>query len=124
MNTKQKGNIGIGAAIAYFSKIGWTVSTPLTDSQDYDIIVDDGDFLYKVQVKYVAAKAPSGNYTIPLRSISGTTKTEYKTVIDSYIDYLFVVDAEYNWYLFPISAVTNKSTLTITQELKDKFLVK
>lgn len=123
MNSKQKGNIGIGAAIAYFSKIGWNVSTPLTDSQDYDIIVDDGDFLYKVQVKYVAHKATSGSYSIPLRSISGTTGKEYKTVKDSFVDYLFVVDAEYNWYLLPISDITNKTAINITKDFKNKYLV-
>lgn len=33
-----------------FSKIGYTVSVPITDSQDYDLIVDNGALL-KVQVK-------------------------------------------------------------------------
>lgn len=32
-------------AMAYFSKIGYTVSVPITDSQDYDLIVDNGAFL-------------------------------------------------------------------------------
>lgn len=38
-------------AIAYYSKLGWTISIPVTDSQDYDLIVDTGTKLLKVQVK-------------------------------------------------------------------------
>lgn len=32
MNTKEKGNLGLGQAIAYFTLKGHTVSIPLTDS--------------------------------------------------------------------------------------------
>lgn len=35
-------------AIAYYSKLGWTISIPLTDTQDYDLIVDTGSTLLKV----------------------------------------------------------------------------
>lgn len=35
-------------AIAYYSKLGYTISIPLTDSQDYDLIVDTGTDLLKV----------------------------------------------------------------------------
>ena len=38
INSKRQGNIGIGAAIAWFTVHGYTVSIPLTDSQDYDLI--------------------------------------------------------------------------------------
>ena len=31
---KQKGNTGLGMAIAYFSTNGYTVSIPLNDTQD------------------------------------------------------------------------------------------
>ena len=37
---KQKGNCGLGMAIAYFSTNGYTVSIPLNDTQDYDLIVE------------------------------------------------------------------------------------
>lgn len=32
---KEKGNSGLGIAIAYFSINGYTVSIPLNDTQDY-----------------------------------------------------------------------------------------
>ena len=37
---KEKGNSGLGMAIAYYSCNGYIVSVPLNDTQDYDLIVD------------------------------------------------------------------------------------
>ena len=48
---KEKGNTGLGIAIAYYSSNGYTVSIPLNDTQDYDLIVDKSNVLKKVQVK-------------------------------------------------------------------------
>lgn len=41
-SNKQKGNTSLGMAIAYFSSHGYTVSIPLNDTQDYDLIVEKG----------------------------------------------------------------------------------
>lgn len=123
MNSKQKGNIGIGEAIAYFCKLGYTVSIPLNDSQDYDLIVDIDGFLNKVQVKYTTAKAPSGYYYVGLRSISGSTKEEYKTVADTDIDYLFILTQDNVKLLVPIIEITNRSGVTINSEYINKYSV-
>ena len=48
---KQIGNTSLGIAIAYFSSHGYVVSLPLNDTQDYDLVVDDGSSLLKIQVK-------------------------------------------------------------------------
>jgi hypothetical protein len=123
MNTKQKGNAGIGAAIAYFTRQGHNVLIPLTDSQDYDLVVDIDGFLNKVQIKYTAQKAPSGKYIVPLRSISGSSGKEYKTVSNTDIDYLFCVTENNDCYLLPITEVTNASTITITNEFSNKYKI-
>lgn len=34
---KEKGNSGLGMAIAYFTTNGFVVSIPLNDTQDYDL---------------------------------------------------------------------------------------
>lgn len=36
---KEKGNTGLGMAIAYYTSKGYTVSIPLNDTQDYEIKV-------------------------------------------------------------------------------------
>lgn len=42
-DNKNKGRAGLSLAIAYFGCNGYTVSLPLNDTQDYDLIVDDGE---------------------------------------------------------------------------------
>lgn len=39
-SNKEKGNSGLGMAIAYFSTRGYTVSIPLNDTQDYDLVIE------------------------------------------------------------------------------------
>lgn len=43
---KEKGNSSLGIAIAYFSTNGYTVSIPLNDTQDYDLIVEKENKFY------------------------------------------------------------------------------
>lgn len=123
MNSKQKGNVGIGIAIAYFCKEGYTVSIPLNDSQDYDLIVDMDGFLNKVQVKYTSEKSTSNYYLVGLRSISGSSRQVYKTVNSTNIDYLFIVTKELDSYLLPIVEITQTNQITINKEFQDKYKV-
>ena len=55
-SNKEKGNTGLGIAIAYYSANGYTVSIPLNDTQDYDLIVDKDNILKKIQVKATSCK--------------------------------------------------------------------
>jgi HJR/Mrr/RecB family endonuclease len=62
INSKKQGDIGMCYAIAYFSKMGYTVNIPITDSQDYDLIIDREGKLLKVQVKTTKFKIRDGVY--------------------------------------------------------------
>lgn len=53
---KEKGNTGLGVAIAYYSSNGYIVSIPLNDTQDYDLIVEKENILKRVQVKATSCK--------------------------------------------------------------------
>ena len=98
---KQIGNTSLGIAIAYFSSHGYVVSLPLNDTQDYDLVVDDGSSLLKIQVK----------------------GTSYRTIKDTKIDYLFVVTADKDLYLIPNSLIKNKYTLNLGDAYQ-KYLLK
>ena len=50
-NSKKQGDAGLGQAIAYFTSKGYDVALPLTDSADWDLIVELEDGLKRVQVK-------------------------------------------------------------------------
>lgn len=51
MNSKQQGDIGVAAATLYYTKLGYVVSYPLTDNARYDLVVDRGGVLTRIQCK-------------------------------------------------------------------------
>ena len=59
---KEKGNSGLGMAIAYFTTKGYTVSIPLNDTQDYDLVIERCNKLYTVQVKATGCKTKYNVY--------------------------------------------------------------
>lgn len=54
--TQRKGDIATTRAVATFTSMGFDVSLPITESAAYDIVVDDGVSLKRVQCKYSSAK--------------------------------------------------------------------
>ena len=56
MNTKDKGTLGEALAIAHYVSLGYEVAIPLGDRRPYDLIVDTGRQLLKVQVKYTTTR--------------------------------------------------------------------
>lgn len=122
LSNKEKGNSGLGMAIAYFSSNGYVVSIPLNDTQDYDILVDKGGFISKVQVKATGCKTKNNIYQVALKSCGGTKGKEYKTIINTDVDYLFIVNTELRMYLIPKIEIHNKSTINLGKKL-DKYIV-
>ncbi len=119
---KEKGNSSLGIAIAYYSSNGYTVSIPLNDTQDYDLIVDKNNTLKKIQVKSTSCKTKYGNYQVALKSCGGTKGKTYKTVIETNIDELFILTNDLQIYILPIEIINNKSTLNICNKY-DKYRV-
>lgn len=50
-NTKRIGDISEAQVIAAFTKLGYHVLLPFGENHRYDLVVDDGDKLFRVQVK-------------------------------------------------------------------------
>lgn len=120
---KEKGNSSLGIAIAYFSTNGYTVSIPLNDTQDYDLVIEKENKLYSVQVKSTACKTKYGVYQVALKSCGGTKGKTYKTVVDTNIDYLFVVTDKIDMYLIPKEVINNRSTLNLCDKY-DMYKIK
>lgn len=116
MFNKEKGNTGLGIAIAYYSANGYTVSIPLNDTQDYDLIVDKDNVLKKVQVKAISCKTKYDKYQVALKSCGGTKGKTYKTVIETNIDELFIVTDTMNIFIIPIEVIKNKSTINLCEK--------
>lgn len=108
---KEKGNSGLVAAIAYYGFKGYTISLPLNDTQDYDLIVDNGEKLLKVQVKATGQRSEYGYTIVNVASSGGTSGKVYKTVKDTDVDILFVVTEKQELYEIPIEEVTTRKSL-------------
>jgi hypothetical protein len=114
MNTKLQGNIGIGQAIAHFTSLSWIVSVPLTDSQKYDLLVDDGSKILRVQVKTSRFRLRSGVFQVMLKQCGGSRKAGTSTPFDNTaVDLLFVYCSNGSRYLIPCSQVNDRHTLTL-----------
>lgn len=95
---KDKGNAGLALAIAYFGTNGYTVSTPLNDTQWYDLIVEKDGIFQTVQCKFTASKDNS----ISFRSTGGTKGAVYDNVKNYPLDLLFCVDKDIHMYVIPM----------------------
>ena len=71
-NSQAQGNVGMGRCIAYYSDLGYTISVPMNDCQEYDLVVEYPDGLKKVQVKTTRYKNRQGNYVVSLRTMGGS----------------------------------------------------
>jgi hypothetical protein len=92
--TQRKGDIAVSQAIARFTKMGYDVSLPLTESAHYDLIVDIGKILKRVQVRYSSARE------VALRRIHSNSNgyVVKKTKADAY-DWLFIYKGSGEEYL-------------------------
>lgn len=90
--TQRKGDIGVTQAIATFTRQGFDVALPVTESAAYDLIVDDGN-LHKVQVKYI------GGSEVDLRCIHSNGKGYVVKKYGKDFDWLYVLKADGREYL-------------------------
>ena len=105
-NSRKQGDVGLGRAIAYFTKLGQTVAIPLTDSQHYDLIVDNGAVLLRVQVKTTRHKADNGSYEVGLRTSGGNKSGNTINYFDNKSsDILFVLAEDGTEWVIPTSDV-------------------
>jgi hypothetical protein len=120
---RRQGDIGVGAAIAWFAEHGYHICVPLFESQPYDLVVDDGKRLQRVQVKTTTAKSPYGRYHVELRTLGGNQS--YHTVKhfdSSRIDLLFVLTDGGDRYVIPAASLTTRSGINLGSRY-DRFRV-
>jgi len=77
MDTKLKGDIAEQAAVLYALNRGWGVLTPVGDRLPYDLVIDTGVKLIKIQVKSAWFDAAKQNWVVDNRR----TKTNRRKMI-------------------------------------------
>lgn len=113
---RDKGRAGISAAIGYFGVNGYTVSIPLNDTQEYDLIVDDGTKLMKISCKATGAHSKSGASIVGLRNCGGTNGSVYGRECEKNNDFVFVINECGDMWLLPQNILTSNSMV-----LGDKY---
>ncbi|CAN5144466.1 hypothetical protein BH11PAT3_BH11PAT3_0800 [soil metagenome] len=96
--TQRKGDTAVAQALATFTKYGYDVSIPLTESAPYDLIVDTGKGLKKVQVKFASGKE------VGLRRVhSNSQGYVVKKPLEDTFDWLYVLSGSGEEFLIPYS---------------------
>jgi hypothetical protein len=97
LTRKQRGEMAEAAFVAKAAGLGFAVSKPWGESSRYDLIVDNGRKLLRVQVKSAHRAGPYGGYTFHAH---GNTRKVYRvSEIDLLVAYVAPVEA---WYVFPV----------------------
>ena len=117
-NSRKQGDVGLGAAIAYFTRHGVTTCLPLTDNQDYDLVIDDNG-LKKVQIKTTYATNTSGNYNVSLRTNGGNRSRKTVKLFDNQsIDLLFILTEKNDMYLIPSSHIKAINSIVLCEKYR------
>jgi len=105
--------MGLGVAIGYFTSKGYTIGIPLTDSQDYDLIVDIGNKLSRVQIKTTGYKRINYEVNLSVKGGNRTSIGKIKKFDVNQCDYLFVVTELLEKYLIPSQELVAKHCLAL-----------
>jgi hypothetical protein len=122
VNPKRQGNVGMASAIYYFTKNGFNVSIPLTDSQEYDILVEDSEgALYRVQVKTTRYnRRGTGPYEASLM-VSGGNRTgigKKRMISVSKCDIVYILCEDGSQYLLPTKIIYGKKNIALGIEYR------
>jgi hypothetical protein len=122
--TKEKGDLAIGRAIHYFLSSGYEVCLPIGDKRTYDMLVETGGRIQKVQVKYAGLYSRNNQCKVGLRTTGGNQSYYYaKKYTDSEFDILFVYTAKSASYLIPWGEVKARNELSIEHIKYQKYLI-
>ncbi len=116
---KDQGNIGLAKAIYDLQIIGYRVSVPLTENQDYDLIVDKNNKLERVQVRTTQQKTKYNVFSVNLRTLGGNQSfhTIKKHKAGTY-ELLYALTDDNDAYLIPDSSIKTSNCLNLGKQLQ------
>ncbi|MDH4103541.1 MAG: group I intron-associated PD-(D/E)XK endonuclease [Thermoleophilia bacterium] len=113
-STQRKGDLATSRAVSTFTSMGCDVAIPLTESAAYDLIIDDGRELARVQCKFCG----SPRREVDLRRIhSNSEGYVVKRVVEGAYDWLYVLDGEGSEYLLK-ECLAGRRSVTLRDEHK------
>ena len=120
MNKQQKGLYSELLAMAYYVKLGWQVSKPMSDQSEYDLLIDNGGGVpRKVQVKTAYWDNSKQRYLISFVTshVRGHSRRVNKKYTEKSFDRLIAVEPNSGYvYEYPVGEVAGKRSLTVYPE--------
>lgn len=116
MNKHETGTVSELLASAYFVEKGYIVSKPITDFNEYDLIIDNNEGLKRVQVKTIYWDNSKQRHLISCVTshIRGNENRYNKKYTEKSFDLLCAVEKETNSiYLIPIEVVHGRRSITL-----------
>ncbi len=104
--TQRKGDIAVAQAVATFTRLGFDVLLPLTESAAYDLVIEKDGRLIRVQIRY----AGTANGEVDLRRIHSNSKGYVirKTKLGAY-DWLYVLTGDGKEYISTSCLIDRRS---------------
>ena len=113
-NPREQGLIGLTDAIAWFGANGCGVLLPLIDAQPYDLVVESGDGLQRVQVKTTTVRSPYGVFVVSLATNGGNQSFHTRKPFDpTEAELLYVLTDEGVRYLIPTAVIRSRTALNL-----------
>lgn len=113
-NPREQGLIGLTDAIAWFGANGYGVLLPLIDAQPYDLVVESGAGLERVQVKTTTARSPYGVFVVSLVTSGGNQSFHTRKPFDpTEVELLYVLTDEGVRYLIPTAVIRSRTALNL-----------
>ena len=125
MKPKEKGDLATSHAIHYFMTNGYEVCLPIGDKRPYDLVVELGGALSRVQVKYAGYYNGEKKYKAALRTMGGNQSYfTAKKYDDTDFDLLFVYVENGRRFLIPWPELANRNSVSIESSKFAKYEVK
>ena len=124
MNTRRKGSLAVGEAIAHFISKGVTVLISISDCDKYDLVIDQSGVFKRIQCKYSGGKEASGAYIVYLYTYGGyrdkVCHTKYR---NGDFDLLFIYCGNKDKYLIPAERIMGKSKISVGKKSWKEYLI-
>lgn len=113
-NPREQGLIGLTDAIAWCGANGYGVLLPLIDAQPYDLVVDGGEGLQRVQVKTTTVRSPYGVFIVSIATNAGNQSFHTRKPFDrSEAELLYVLTDDGTRYPIPTEFICSRNTLNL-----------
>ena len=124
MKPKEKGDLALAQAIAYYMSQNYEVCLPIGDKRDFDLVIEKEGNLQRVQVKYAGLYPGQKFCKVALRITGGNQSFHYsKTYSSNAFERLFVYSARGQRYDRPWKDITARNELSIEHPKYEAYLV-